>query len=180
MSELEDLYMVALYFTMDTFDCHDFTPKLLKFYEHEKDVRHNIEIVWIPIYDDENAYNSSLRKMPWKALHYKDEACRKLLRYFGVKVPELVVIGKDGKTVSTKGVEQIEDHDHLAYPFTEEQIAEMTRIEKSILEGTELPGNLQREDHNFLINREGEWVYITIWLLNSFNFKNQSKFFYVP
>ncbi|GKA10667.1 probable nucleoredoxin 1 [Tanacetum coccineum] len=79
----------------------------------------NFEIVMIPLDDNEESFNKQFSGLPWLSLPFKDEKCKKLVRYFELStLPTLVVIGLDGKTLHPNVADAVEEHGVIAYPFT--------------------------------------------------------------
>jgi len=66
--------------------------------------------------------------MPWLALPFGDEKIKELSRYFDIRgIPSLVVVGPDGKTVTSEGRNLINLHWERAYPFTVGRLAEIQK-----------------------------------------------------
>jgi nucleoredoxin len=64
--------------------------------------------------------------MPWMALPFVDNTEKNLYRYFQIDdIPSLIILGPDGKTVQTGGVDLIREYGIRAYPFTKERLDEV-------------------------------------------------------
>ena len=97
--------------------------------------------------------------MPWLALPFKDKSCEKLVRYFELStIPNLVIIGQDGKTLNPNVAELIEEHGIEAYPFTPEKLDELAAIEKAKLESQTLESVLVNGENDFVIDKSGSKV----------------------
>jgi nucleoredoxin len=97
--------------------------------------------------------------MPWLALPFKDKSCEKLVRYFELRtIPNLVIIGQDGKTLNPNVAELIEEHGIEAYPFTPEKLDELAAIEKAKLESQTLESVLVNGENDFVIDKSGSKV----------------------
>ncbi|KAL8111845.1 hypothetical protein AgCh_019522 [Apium graveolens] len=69
---------------------------------------------------------------PWLSLPFKDKSCYKLARHFEVcSLPTLVILGPDGETLHLNVVDEIHEHEILAYPFTPERFTELEMMEKA-------------------------------------------------
>ncbi|KAI8021657.1 putative nucleoredoxin 1 [Camellia lanceoleosa] len=156
ISELEGK-TVGLYFSLSSYKkCQDFTPKLIEVYEKLKRKGENFEVVMIPLDEDEESFEQTIRRMPWLSLPFKDKTCKKLARFYELStLPALIIIGPDGKTLHCDVVETIEEHGTLAYPFTPEKFAELEEIEKKKRETQTLESILVSGDLNFVIGKDG-------------------------
>lgn len=155
---------MGLYFSMSSYKSSaDFTPKLVEVYEKLKEKGESFEIVLISLDDEEELFKQSLGSMPWLALPFKDKSCEKLARYFDLTtLPTLVIIGPDGKTLSSNVAEAIEEHGVQAFPFTPEKFAELNEIEKAREAAQTLESVLVSGDLDFVIGKEGRKVCYSI------------------
>ncbi|XP_034908653.1 probable nucleoredoxin 1 [Populus alba] len=150
--------LVGLYFSIHTMCC-EFSPKLVELYKTLKEKRENFEVVLISLDDEEEDFKESFETMPWLALPFKDKSCEKLVRYFELgTIPNLVIIGQDGKTLNPNVAELIEDHGIEAYPFTPEKLDELAAIEKAKLESQTLESVLVNGENDFVIDKSGSKV----------------------
>ena len=145
MSDLEGK-LVGLYFSIHAHRmCREFTPKLVELYKTLKEKRENFEVVLISLDDEEEDFKESFETMPWLALPFKT-------------IPNLVIIGQDGKTLNPNVAELIEDHGIEAYPFTPEKLDELAAIEKAKLESQTLESVLVNGENDFVIDKSGSKV----------------------
>ncbi|KAI5573029.1 hypothetical protein BDE02_10G051300 [Populus trichocarpa] len=150
--------LVGLYFSIHTM-CGEFTPKLVELYKTLKEKGENFEVVLISLDYDEEDFKESFETMPWLALPFKDKSCKKLAQYFELRtIPNLVIIGQDGKTLNPNVAELIEDHGIEAYPFTPEKLDELAAIEKAKLESQTLESVLVNGENDFVIDKSGSKV----------------------
>lgn len=106
--------------------CQKFTPKLKSVYDELKAKGEEFEIIFISNDRDEEAFKEYYESMPWLALPYNDKLKRSLAQYFDLQgIPQFVIIGPDGKTVTTGGRGLISSLGANAFPFTPERIAEV-------------------------------------------------------
>jgi nucleoredoxin len=81
------------------------------------------------------------------------------VRYFELRtIPNLVIIGQDGKTLNPNVAELIEEHGIEAYPFTPEKLDELAAIEKAKLESQTLESVLVNGENDFVIGKSGSKV----------------------
>jgi len=123
---------VGLYFSAQwCLPCQKFTPRLISVYNNLKESLkgdEGFEIIFISGDRDEAAFRSYYESMPWLALPYGDEKIKELSRYFDIRgIPSLVVVGSDGKTVTSEGRNLINLHWERAYPFTVARLAEIQK-----------------------------------------------------
>jgi len=79
------------------------------------------------------------------------------VRYFELStIPNLVIIGQDGKTLNPNVAELIEEHGIEAYPFTPEKLDKLAAIEKAKLESLE--SVLVNGENDFVIDKSGSKV----------------------
>ncbi|KAI5573027.1 hypothetical protein BDE02_10G051200 [Populus trichocarpa] len=152
--------LVGLYFSAHAHRmCREFTPKLVELYKTLKEKGENFEVVLISLDDEEEDFKESFETMPWLALPFKDKSCEKLVRYFELRtIPNLVIIGQDGKTLNPNVAELIEEHGIEAYPFTPEKLDELAAIEKAKLESQTLESVLVNGENDFVIDKSGSKV----------------------
>ncbi|XP_031123662.1 probable nucleoredoxin 1 [Ipomoea triloba] len=157
VSELEGK-TVGLYFAMSSHSgCRKFTSRLIEAYKNLK--RESFEIVLVSLDDKVEEFREGFEAMPWLALPFKDENCRRLGRYFENKwLPQLVVIGPDGKTVSPNVVEIVEEHGEEAFPFTREKLVQLANMKKAKLEAQTLESILVSAARDFVISKDGSKV----------------------
>mmetsp|Transcript_22090 Transcript_22090/g.48034 ORF Transcript_22090/g.48034 Transcript_22090/m.48034 type:complete len:968 (-) Transcript_22090:25-2928(-) len=96
-SALANTRLVALYFSAQWCGpCRGFTPLLIEFYNHLKEVSptHGLEIVFVSSDKDEGHFQQYYGKMPFLALPFSNRALAKHVNsVFGVRgIPSLVVI----------------------------------------------------------------------------------------
>eukprot|EP00258_Populus_trichocarpa_P008694 XP_002314536.3 probable nucleoredoxin 1 [Populus trichocarpa] len=159
VSDLEGK-LVGLYFSVHAHRmCGEFTPKLVELYKTLKEKGENFEVVLLSLDDEEEDFKESFETMPWLALPLKDKSCEKLVRYFELRtIPNLVIIGQDGKTLNPNVAELIEEHGIEAYPFTPEKLDELAAIEKAKLESQTLESVLVNGENDFVIGKSGSKV----------------------
>ncbi|KAK1281231.1 putative nucleoredoxin 1 [Acorus gramineus] len=156
ISELEGR-MIGLYFSISGYGrCSEFTLKLKQVYGELKERGEGLEIVLVPLDDEEQSFDQDFKGMPWLALPFQDQICEKLIRYFELQaLPTLVIIGKGGKTLHSNAAELIEEHGMKAYPFSSEKLAWMAEIEKARREAQTLESLLLSGELDYVIGKDG-------------------------
>lgn len=110
-STLSNKQAVAFYFSASWCPpCQKFTPLLIDIYtEINEEKANSLEIVFVSGDHDIESFEKYFKKMPWPAVHYKDEPVRgNLYSTFGVQgIPALILVDKEGKAVDKNGVDKI-------------------------------------------------------------------------
>ncbi|KAL5066806.1 hypothetical protein RYX36_017693 [Vicia faba] len=132
--------IIREYGLKDTFlhhkgSCAVFTQQLKEGYKKLKENRENFEVVFIPVGDEEESFQKELKKLP-----------------------ALVIIGPDGKTLHTNVAKAIVDHGIVAYPFTLEKFVELEELTKAKEASQTLESFLVSGDQDFVIKNGGEKV----------------------
>ncbi|CAI9117030.1 OLC1v1018341C1 [Oldenlandia corymbosa var. corymbosa] len=104
-----------------------FTTKLIPVYQNIKQViaekgnqDEDFEIVFVSTDRDQSSFDSFFQTMPWLALPFDDMSVKSLTKHFNIQwIPSLIILGPDGKTVTTEGRNLINLYRDNAYPFTE-------------------------------------------------------------
>ncbi|KAL5699764.1 protein-disulfide reductase [Ranunculus cassubicifolius] len=101
-----------------------FTSQLAEAYE---ELQHkSFEIVFVSTDRNQEEFNLNIASMPWLAIPYQDKARQDLTRIFNVKgIPALVILGADGKTITTNGRAMITSYGPKAFPFTTSRVVEV-------------------------------------------------------
>ncbi|KAK6939305.1 Thioredoxin-like fold [Dillenia turbinata] len=135
-----------------------FTPRLIAVYQKikQKQVKEerqeeDFEIIFVSSDCNENAFNAYYSTMPWLALPFGDQTIKELTRHFDVqRIPCLVILGPDGKTLTKHGRNLINLYQENAYPFTE---AKLELLEKQMdEEAKKLPRSGYHEGHRHELN----------------------------
>ncbi len=94
----------ALYFSAGWCGpCHQFTPKLVQFYQEMKPKYPGFEVVFMSQDESANAMEKYMAEMtmPWPALRYSAvKSSRGLTKYVGSGIPCLVVVNEKGEILS--------------------------------------------------------------------------------
>merc|ERR1719473_1879377 len=97
--------VVGLYFSAHWCPpCRGFTPLLSKAYTATLKAK-NVEVVFVSSDQNESAFKSYFKQMPWLALPYSARSIKdRLSQKFSVKgIPTLVLLGSDGTLITTDG-----------------------------------------------------------------------------
>lgn len=126
VSQLVGKYVLVYFSANWCPPCRAFLPKLVEFYHQIKAKHDDVEMVFISSDKDQTSFEEFFDGMPWLALPFGDHRNAHLTRLFKIfGIPKLVVIGPNGKTISTEARELIMLHGEKAYPFTEERLKEV-------------------------------------------------------
>ncbi|CAN1824711.1 Probable nucleoredoxin 2 [Linum perenne] len=139
---------IGLYFSAQwCLPCEKFTPKLIPIYHKEgNNNEHDFEIVFVSNDRDQDSFNSYYAQMPWLALPFGDPNIKTLAKHFDVQgIPCLVILGPDGKTITTNGRSLINLYQDSAFPFTESKVEMLERQMDE--EAKTLPRTKQHEGH---------------------------------
>jgi nucleoredoxin len=141
---------VGLYFSAHWCPpCRGFTPVLTAVYDELKGRGEGFEIVFVSADEDQAAFDEYYGEMPWLALPFEDSLQQSLAQYFDISgIPALVIIGADGKTVTTDARDLISSYGADAFPFTQDRVAELE--ERAAQEAPSLPdeAGVDRVDEN--------------------------------
>ncbi|KVI04395.1 hypothetical protein Ccrd_017292 [Cynara cardunculus var. scolymus] len=107
--------------------CRDFTTQLVEAYNDIiKNANQEFEVIFISTDRDHKEFDLSLTKMPWLAIPFDDKSRQDLCRIFEIKwIPSLILLGPDGRTISTNGRAMISLYGARGFPFTEPKILEI-------------------------------------------------------
>ena len=86
--------------------CRAFTPELVKMYKRLEKEGQSFDIVFVSGDESQEAMAAYMEemKMPWKGLPFGSSRSEFLAQKYGVSIiPTLVIVDKDGKTVTTRG-----------------------------------------------------------------------------
>uniref|UniRef100_A0A0C9S7G1 protein-disulfide reductase n=1 Tax=Wollemia nobilis TaxID=56998 RepID=A0A0C9S7G1_9CONI len=147
---------VCLYFSAHWCrPCRGVTPELIQFYNELKRRGEELEIVFISRDRDEASFQEYFGSMPWLALPFGDKTGKDLSRYFQIEgIPTLIVLGPDGKTLQTEGVELIMEHGVSIYPFTKERLDELKAQDEARRAAQTLESLITSEERDFVITHD--------------------------
>eukprot|EP01018_Ginkgo_biloba_P027555 Gb_22389 [translate_table: standard] len=152
--------IVGLYFSAHWCPpCTAFTPFLSEIYTKLLE-KGDFEIILVSSDLDKKSFEEYHQIMPWLALPFSDSQTReKLDEIFDVAgIPTLLLLDKEGRTISTDGVEIIEEHGAQAYPFTAERLDELKAEEEASRAAQTLESLLVSDERDFVIGNGGEKV----------------------
>jgi len=122
---------VAIYFSAHWCPpCRGFTPELAKMYS-ETFSGLGMEIVFVSSDRDEPAFNDYFGEMPWVALPFEKRDVKETLskKYKVNGIPSFVVLGPDGKTITTEGRKAVtNDPKGEKYPWIPPTAAEKAKM----------------------------------------------------
>jgi nucleoredoxin len=115
--------------------CRGFTPELAKMYS-EAFSNKGMEIVFVSSDRDESSFNEYYGEMPWVALPFdrKDLKASLNKKYKVQGIPSLVILGPDGKTITTDGRKAVMgDPTGEKYPWMPLTAAEKAKVVLDVL-----------------------------------------------
>merc|ERR1711988_83039 len=141
---LEDVDAVGIYFSAHWCPpCRGFTPKLAEIYTTMKANGKKFEIVFVSSDRDEASFDDYFKDMPWLALPFADRAGKdRLNKKFKVQgIPSLVIVDKDGQTITTDGRSAVsEDPQGANFPWIPPTFSDvMEGLTLTRNDGTEVP-----------------------------------------
>lgn len=112
--------------------CRDFTYQLIEAYNDIiTNKNQEFEVVFISTDRDFKEFAISISNMPWLAIPFNSKTRQDLCRIFEVKwIPSLIILGPNGKTISTNAREMVSLYGSKGFPFTKSKILE---IETSLM-----------------------------------------------
>ncbi|GLU01107.1 hypothetical protein SLE2022_184320 [Rubroshorea leprosula] len=140
--------------------CRTFTLQLVEAYnELISNGAQSFEVILVSTDRDQKEFDLNLSSMPWLAIPFEDRTRQDLCRIFNIKaIPELALIGPDGKTITTKGKNMISLYGANSFPFTESRIAEIeTSLKK---EGDALPQQVKDTKHEHMLKLDMAKAYL--------------------
>ncbi|XP_062022094.1 probable nucleoredoxin 3 [Rosa rugosa] len=140
--------------------CRAFTSKLIEAYSELLTSNDEFfEIIFVSTDRDLKEFELNICNMPWLAIPYHDKTRQDLCRIFNIKeIPALVLIGPDGKAVSTKGRALISLYGAKAFPFTELRIKELEAALGK--EGEALPPQVKDIKHDHMLKLDMAKAYV--------------------
>ncbi|KAM2446783.1 hypothetical protein FF1_017023 [Malus domestica] len=113
----------------------------------------DFEIILVSIDRDLKEFELNTSSMPWLAIPYQDKTRQDLCGIFDIKViPALVLIGPDGKAISTNGKAMISLYGAKAFSFTESRIKDLEAALRN--EGEALPPQVKDLKHEHMLELE--------------------------
>lgn len=140
--------------------CRAFTSKLIEAYNELMTYNDQFfEIIFVSTDRDLKEFELNTSTMPWLAIPYHDKTRQDLCRIFNIKeIPALVLIGPEGKAISTNGRALISLYGAKAFPFTELRIKELEAALGK--EGEALPSQVKDIKHDHLLKLDMAKAYV--------------------
>ncbi|KAK9097675.1 hypothetical protein Syun_024720 [Stephania yunnanensis] len=140
--------------------CRAFTSRLVEAYNELKITKsRSFEVIFISTDRNEEEFDLNISTMPWLAIPYNDKSRSDLSRIFKIKgIPTLVIIGPDGKLVSTNGKAMISSYGAEAFPFTTSRVIEVETVIR--IKGDGLPKQVKDTKHEHLLKLDMAKAYI--------------------
>mmetsp|Transcript_21964 Transcript_21964/g.22698 ORF Transcript_21964/g.22698 Transcript_21964/m.22698 type:complete len:285 (-) Transcript_21964:158-1012(-) len=110
--------------------CRGFTPKLVKYYNHRKELgKDDFEIIFVSGDRDPNQFREYYNEMPWLALPFNDPRISKLNERFEVEgIPALVIVDPDGNvTTNNARIGVMTDPNGEKFPYYPEPVEDISQ-----------------------------------------------------
>lgn len=140
--------------------CRAFTHQLIEAYNAIKTTKTgSFQIIFVSSDRDQEEFKRHISTMPWLAIPYDDKARHDLCRIFDInEIPALVLMGQEGKVLSTNGRALISTYGASAFPFTESKVSEVEEALQK--EGEGLPRQVLDPKHNHMLKLDMAKAYI--------------------
>ncbi|XP_068642165.1 probable nucleoredoxin 3 [Aristolochia californica] len=140
--------------------CRNFTHQLVDVYE-ELSVSEpgKFQVIFVSSDSNQGEFDQNISSLPWPSIPYKDKTLKNLSRIFLVnRIPAVVLIGPDGKTLNTNGRDLITSYGAKAFPFTETRITELEGLLEKEREG--LPQQVSDPKHQHELKLDRAMAYV--------------------
>ncbi|MCO5592449.1 hypothetical protein L7F22_046451 [Adiantum nelumboides] len=143
--------------------CRKFTPKLKAVYDELKGRGEQFEVIFVSSDRDKESFEEYYESMPWLALPFNDKAIRSLSQYFDIEgIPQLVIIGPNGKTITKDGRGLIGLYGVDAFPFTDDRLVEVKASINKKYHGYPKQATTEKHGHTLTLTDDayGGQVYV--------------------
>jgi len=97
--------------------------------------------------------------MPWLALPFGDKTRKDLLRHFRVRgIPTLIVVGPDGKTVTSNARSAVSTYGARAYPFTDAHFEKLKKEMEELVEKSPKEIKYSQHEHPVVLTQRPVFV----------------------
>ena len=107
--KLNESNIIGLYFYASFCPvCRNFTKLLIEFYNEINRDKHKMEIVLIPLDNEEEEFKKHINKMPWATLPFNDSKIKEIVAKYSItSIPKLLIFNNQGKKISMEGRKEI-------------------------------------------------------------------------
>ncbi|KAF8407366.1 hypothetical protein HHK36_006494 [Tetracentron sinense] len=140
--------------------CRAFTTQLAEAYNELKITKNReFEIIFISTDRNREEFDFNTSTMSWLSIPYESKTRQDLCRIFDIKgLPALVLLGPDGKILTTNGRAMISSYGAKAFPFTE---LRTTEVEAALVkEGDGLPHQVKDPKHEHVLKLDMAKAYV--------------------
>ncbi|KAK9279217.1 hypothetical protein L1049_012895 [Liquidambar formosana] len=140
--------------------CRSFTAQLIEAYDELKIAPiQSFEIIFVSTDRDHEEFDLNLSNMPWLAIPYQDKTRQDLCRIFNIQgIPALILLGPNGKMISTNGRAMISLYGAKAFPFTESRTADIEAALRK--QGDGLPHQVKDAKHEHVLKLDMAKAYV--------------------
>ncbi|KAK6912390.1 Thioredoxin-like fold [Dillenia turbinata] len=142
--------------------CRTFTPLLAQVYDTLKRNGKCLEILFVSFDKDENGFEEHFKCMPWLAIPFDMNLHRRLRDFYQIdRIPSLVPLGLDGRSIDEDAVGLIEDYGADSFPFTKKRKEELIALDNSKRQGRKLEELLAYDERNYVISRDNKKILVS-------------------
>ncbi|XP_043714794.1 probable nucleoredoxin 3 [Telopea speciosissima] len=142
--------------------CRAFIPQLVKLYNTLRNTDRNLEIIFVSFDRDENGFREHSKLMPWLAVPFDINICRRLRNHYHVvRIPSLIPLYSNGEPVEGDAVQLIEDYGIDAFPFRRERREELMAMDKMKRQGGKLDDLLVNGSRDYVVSGDGRKVLVS-------------------
>lgn len=172
LSSLENQSICILFSANWCRPCRTFIPQLAQLYETVNAAgEHPLEILFVSLDHDEDAFNEHFRCMPWLAVPFDVSLHGRLNKHYRVhRIPSLIPLTSEEIPGRDELIGSVEDYGAEAFPFTKKRLEELKILDVSRREDGNLEHLLAGEgrDHLFLSDGGAGRVCLMVDRCNSF------------
>jgi len=144
--------------------CRTFTPRLLHLYNsslhhddhQQQQQRLPLEIILVSLDRDEKSFSEHINNMPWLAAPFDASVTTRLChRYHIHRIPSLIPLSCDGKSVEEDATHLVEEYGVEAFPFGAKRRRELQAMDEAKRHGKCKLHDLIAGHRGYVISRDG-------------------------
>ncbi|KAI6679131.1 hypothetical protein NL676_033012 [Syzygium grande] len=157
LSSLENQSICILFSANWCRPCRTFIPQLAQLYETVNAAgEHPLEILFVSLDHDENAFHEHFRCMPWLAVPFDASLRGRLSKHYRVhRIPSLIPLTSEEMPGHDELIGLIEDYGAEAFPFTKRRLEALKILDVSRREGGNLEHLFAGEGRAYLFLSDG-------------------------
>lgn len=148
VDSLRGLPVGLLFTTHEVAAAREFTRALADAHAALRAAGRPLEVVFLSNDATREAWQQSLREMPWLALPHEDPCIEALGASFGIRdIPTLVVLDQQGQVATRDGVDLVLRHSAAAWPFSAARLQALQQQQQQPLPDSQPPPPLPPKVH---------------------------------